>query len=216
MRKIINKKSFILLITFILIALISVVIGLCIKKEKFRDVVYYKGKPYVNLEYNMDIFTYGFNGNDYYEEDIIHPINNEKWDAVYFNGDLFIIEDQVEEAKEYYANDKNYEWFIVFDKDDTELSVPITITKKELKYLYSMDDMDRNETMTFEDIKQFASITKISKDKLVYSIISLAHYKDSWYWKTEIMDDNQEDNYEYIIKLPESLNKKIFELLDAL
>ena len=203
MKKIFNKNVIVLLLSFVMI------ICLILKQESFKDTISYKGKTYVNLEYNMDIFTYGFNGNEYYEEDIIHPIKHKKWDAVYFDGDLYILDKQVKEAKKYYKDDNNYEWFIVFDINDEEVKKSISISKEELKYLYDMENKSRKDTMKFDDIKEFASIKKISKDNTVYALISLANYKDSWYYKTEVMNDNDE---EYIIDLPESLNKKIFDL----
>ena len=207
MKKIFNKNVVVLLLSFIMI------ICLMLKQESFKDTISYKGKTYVNLEYNMDIFTYGFNSNEYYEEDIIHPIKHKKWDAVYFDGDLYILDKQVKEAKKYYKDDNNYEWFIVFDINDEEVKKSILISKEELKYLYDMENKSRKDTMKFDDIKEFASIMKISKDNTVYALISLANYKDSWYYKTEVMNDNDE---EYIIDLPESLNKKIFDLRDSI
>ena len=53
---------------------------------------------------------------------------------------------------------------------------------------------------------------KTSKDKTISAIICLAYYNDSWYYRTEIIDINKEDDPEYIIKLPETLNKKILNL----
>lgn len=207
MKKIFNKNVIVLLLSFIMI------IFLMLKQESFKDTISYKGKTYVNLEYNMDIFTYGFNSNEYYEEDIIHPIKHKKWDAVYFDGDLYILDKQVKEAKKYYNDDNNYEWFIVFDINDEEVKKSISISKEELKYLYDMENKSRKDTMKFDDIKGFASIKKISKDNTVYALISLANYKDSWYYKTEVMNDNDE---EYIIDLPESLNKKILDLRNSI
>jgi len=207
MKKIFNKNVIVLLLSFVMI------ICLILKQESFKDTISYKGKTYDNLEYNMDIFTYGFNSNEYYEEDIIHPIKHKKWDAVYFDGDLYILDKQVKEAKKYYKDDNNYEWFIVFDINDEEVKKSISISKEELKYLYDMENKSRKDTMKFDDIKGFASIKKISKDNTVYALISLANYKDSWYYKTEVMNDNDE---EYIIDLPESLNKKIFDLRDSI
>ena len=207
MKKIFNKNIVVLLLSFI------VIICLMLKQESFKDTISYKGKTYVNLEYNMDIFTYGFNSNEYYEEDIIHPIKHKKWDAVYFDGDLYILDKQVKEAKKYYKDDNNYEWFIVFDINDEEIKKSISISKEELKYLYDIENKSRKETMKFDDIKGFASIKKISKDNTVYALISLANYKDSWYYKTEVMNDNDE---EYIIDLPESLNQKIFDLRNSI
>lgn len=194
----------------IILCILSIILIFVLKAENnLTDSISYKGKKYICLEYNMDIFTYNFNSNDYYEEDIIHPILHDKWDMVYFNGDLFIEEESIKAAKVYYSNDKNYEWFIVFDENDSQITIPIELTEEEIKYIYNMDNMKKTETMTFEEIKMFANITKISKDKKVFSLISLANYKGSWYWKTEIMTDDKAIDEEYIIKLPESLNNKI-------
>ena len=195
----------------ILAFIILVILFFLIKNNnQFRDTITYKGKTYVLLEYNMEIFTYHFNRNDYYEEDIIHPVSSDKWDIIYFNGDLYILDSQIKKATEYYSNDKNYKWFVVFD-DEYEKKIPISINKEELDYLYQLESIEKKQTMTFDDIKQFSNIVKESEDGLVKALIDLVHYEDSWYWKSEIMTD---DDKEYIIKLPDSLSNKIFSLLD--
>jgi hypothetical protein len=177
----------------------------------YRDTITYNDKEYFYLETNTDIFTYFYNSNSYYEEDMIHKIPHNKWDLVFLEGDLFITEEQLSEAIDYYSNDRNYTWFVTTEYNDTEIIFPIDINEKELKYIYNMDNMKKKETMTFDDIEQFANITKISKDQTMFAVISLAKYKNNWYWKTEIMDDNDR---EYIIKLPSSLNQKIEDSLN--
>lgn len=204
-----KKQLFKVLI--ILVFIILVILFFLIKdNNQFRDAITYKGKTYVLLEYNMEIFTYHFNRNDYFEVDIIHPVFHNKWDIVYFNGDLYILDSQIKRATEYYSNDKNYNWFIVFD-DEYEKKIPISINKEELEYLYKLESIEKKQIMTFDDIKQFSNIVKESEDGLVKALIDLVHYEDSWYWKSEIMTD---DDKEYIIKLPDSLSNKIFSLLD--
>ena len=54
------------------------------------------------------------------------------------------------------------------------------------------------------------TLKKVSKDGFISAIICLANYNDSWYYRTEIMNEKDE---EYIIVLPETLNKKIDKLL---
>lgn len=206
------KKSIIILIVVFL--LVGIVLGIVLKlksSDRYEDTIQYDGKRYVLLEYNTDIFTYGHNSNEYFEEDEISPVKHDKWDVVYFEGDLFILDKQVQEATEYYANDGNYEWFVSYENDEKDVKVPINISGKELKYLYDMDNMEKNETILFEQIEQFASIVKISDDDLVYSLISLVQCDNHWYWKTEIMTDNDE---EYVISLPNTLNDKIVEILN--
>lgn len=208
MKKSVLKALFIIAVVLVLCCSVLVFTN---RSKKFRDIVNYNGKTYELLEYNMDIFTYYFKCNDYFEEDAIHPVSNEKWDAVYFNGDVFVEESKVKDAIKLYSHDKNYNWFVTFDKEDSQIKIPLSVTEKELKSLYNMEDFREKETMTFDDIKQFASIVKESKDGFVYALITLAQCYDSWYWKTEIMNDNDE---EYIVPVPETLSEKLFDLAE--
>ena len=213
MKKINLKKYLTSKITFVvliaLIAIISIVLIL-INKEPNLDTVKYKDKTYYLLEYNQDVFTYNFYYNDYLEEELVQPIEHDKWDIVYLNGDLFLPKNEVKKATEYYSDDKNYDWFIIIEKDDTETIIPLTITEEELEYIYDLDNKERKETMVFDDIEMFADITKISKDKTIFALISLARVNHTWYWKTEIMTD---DDREYIIEVPETLNSKLNDIL---
>lgn len=77
-----------------------------------------------------------------------------------------------------------------------------------------MDNMKKNQTILFEDIEMFGTLKKTSKDQTIFSILSLARYNNYWYWKTEIIDVNQDDYHEYVIKLPKSLNTKINKLVN--
>ena len=85
-------KKFIIAGIIVIIVIIFVVFALIKVKSSKMDIVKYHGKRYVLLEYKMDIFTYNHNSNNYYEEDMIHPIIHDKWDVVYFNGDLFVLD----------------------------------------------------------------------------------------------------------------------------
>ena len=211
MKKEINLKMIVIIIITTIMIFPLLLSNEDIKNDKkidtpLKDTVKYKGKTYVLLEYNMDILTYNFNSNGYYEEDKIIPVSNDKWDVVYFNGDLFVLENQVDEATNYYADDSNYEWYIVFDKDDKEIMFPISLNEEEIKYLYNIENVSKDKTIKFDDIKQFASIVKISKDDFIQALTVLVYCDESWHWKTEIMNENDE---EYVIELPRSLNEKI-------
>ena len=202
------------LIFIILVLVFLGIVFICIKKNnnKYVDTIKYEGKTYVLLEYNMDVFTYNYNNsnNTYYEEDIIHIVPNDKWNIAFFNGDLFVLENEVKEAAKYYSDDKNYEWFITFEKGDTEIKKSIDISKKELEYLYNIESINKTKTIVFEDIIEFVDIVKVSKDGFISALMTLIQHKDGIFWKTEIMTD---DDREYIVKLPDSLNKKIFDIL---
>lgn len=132
-----------LVFIFLVIALVVIFIGN--NQYQFEDTITYKGNTYGLLEYNMDIFTYNYNSNNYLEEDVIHSINHNKWNIVYFNGDLFILDKQVKKANNYYSNDKNYEWFIVFDYGDSEVRKPISINSDEIAYLYNIEDVKKRK-----------------------------------------------------------------------
>ena len=209
-----SKNTVIKIVVCLIILTISIGVGIFFwmskDKVELRDTVKYEGNTYVLLEYNLDVFTYNFNSTEeFYDEDEVHPVKHDKWDIVYFGGDLFVLDKQVEEATLYYKDDNNYEWFIVYEEDDKENSKTIAITKEEIEFLYKLDEATREESIAFNKIEQFADIVKISKDGFVEGIISLAKYKDSWYWKTEVMTD---DDKEYVIPLSQSLNSKIVDL----
>lgn len=202
-----NKITFVVLIA--IIAILSIIL-MIVNKEPKLDTVKYKGETYYLLEYNQDVFTYNFYYSGYLEEELVQPIEHKKWDLVYLNGDLFLPRKEVKKATNYYKDDKNYDWFITTEENDIETIVPITLTPEEIEYIYDLDNKEKKDTIVFDDIKQFADITKISKDKTIFALISLAKVNNTWYWKTETMTD---DDQEYVIKLPKSLNDKINEAL---
>ena len=205
------KKIMKIIIPLILIVFLLTISILITDNNKYKDTITYKGKTYELLEHNMDIFTYFYNSNTYLEEDKIHKVSHNKWDILYFNGDLFVLDKQVKKTTKYYQDDKNYNWFITYERDDLLIEKEINLTKKDLDYLYNIESIKKEQTMTFDDIKQFVDIEKVSKDNLIKGRTNFVNYQDSFYWKTEIMTD---DDREYIIKLPESINNKIFSLID--
>ena len=87
--------------------------------------------------------------------------------------------------------------------------MPLHVTSDELEYLYNMENAQKREAFTFDDIEMFSSIVKESRDGFIFALITLARCSDKWYWKTEIMNDNNE---EYMVPLPETLNRKLSEL----
>lgn len=206
-----KKIKIFVAVTIILIVSIILIFN---TKSDFNDTITYNGKTYVYLETNMDVFNYEFNNynNEYYEVDVISEIPHDKWDLIYFNGDLFINKKEAKKAIKYYKSDNNYEWSLIVEKDEIENEFPILISDNELKYLYNMDNVKREETMLFEEIKKFGTLKKTSKDKTIYASICLAKFKDYWYYRTGTIDINKENDPEYVIKLPESLNKKIKDL----
>lgn len=219
MKKFLNTRNIISLIVIVL-ALTTIITMIIINKKDPKnialpkDTITYKGKKYVYLEYNADVFYYDYNNpnNDYFEVDEISPINHEKWDMIFLDGDLFIHENQVKEATKYYSDDKNYEWSIVIENGEKEKTFPISLTESELEYLYNLENFKKEETISFEDIKKFGTLTKTSKDKTVSAVLNFAYCNNYWYWKTEKMTDSKEENLEYVIKLPKTLNNKIEKL----
>ena len=203
-----NKiKVFIVIISVLIVSVIFIIN----RKSTFVYTIKYNWKTYVYLETNMDVFNYEFynNNNNYYEVDIISEIHHDKWDMIYLNGDLFVYEKEVKKEIEYYKDDNNYDWSVIIEQDEIENEFMISVSHNELKYLYNIDNVKKEESMLFEEIEKFGTLKKISKDKTMYAIICLAYFKDYWYYRTSIIDINKENDPEYVIKLPESLNKKI-------
>ena len=205
-----KRKLFIIVAATMAIIFCCILIAVTKNESNYCDTVTYNGKTYELLEYNADILTYSYKSNEYLEIDEIHPAPNEKWDAVYFNGDIFIEESQVKKATGYYSDDNNYNWFAVIESDVGEIKNPLSVTQEELKYLYNMENMKRQKTIVFDDIKHFASIVKESKDGFIFALTTIVHCDNSWYWKTEVMTD---DDREYVIPLPETICKKLFDVM---
>lgn len=195
-----NKLLFVIILFAIMI-----IIGclLFFTGDRYDYVIEYNGKKYVYLEYNSDIFTYGLNKNYNYEVDEIYPIEHDKWDIICLDGDLFVVKNQVREATKYYSDDKNYKWSFCIDVDDEVVEESITISEDELEELYKVDSVKKDKSIYFDEIEAFGSIKKTSKDGFISGITSVAYYNCEWYWKSEIMND---DDKEYIIELPVSLS----------
>ena len=195
-------------VIFVVFCIIAGFIG------KFNDdsvnTIKYNGNKYVLLEYNEDIFTYNYNGTDYFDVDEIYELKHDKWNVIYQEGDLLFLDKDIKAATKYYTDDDNYDWFIVFDSGETELKKNISINEEELENLYNLDKVKFEKTIAFEDIELFADVLKISKDEFVQGITTLALVDGNWYYKTEVMAD---DTREYVIPISESLNKKINDLL---
>ena len=78
------------------------------------------------------------------------------------------------------------------------------------KYISDKKLLNLTKIIIFDDIDMFCDIVKISKDGLVQGLIVLAKVDDNWYYKTEVMTD---DDQEYVIKLSNSLSEKINDLI---
>ena len=207
-----NKNCILkLLILFIVIFIFCFLI-----KGNFNDVdsYEYRGNNYILLEYNTDIFTYNFISDDYYEVDEIYPISHKKWDMIYIEGDLFILDSQVDKATKYYADDKNYNWIFTIDVGDNVEEYSISLSDDEIEYLYNMDNIRREHSLLFDDIEKMGSIKKVSKDNTISALITLGYSNNIWYWRTEVIDVSKENDPEYVIALPKSLNNKIEGLIN--
>lgn len=206
-----------------IVLLILGIVALAGCGNKADDSIYttnYDGQEYAALEYPVNIFYYDYNGNshdNFAEVDGKYPIDSPLWDMIWNAGDLYCISDRAEEAKEYYANDENYVWYVLIDTDeeDNEInSCPIDITAAELEQVYDIENQERDLALFFEDFEEQGSLFKISKDGVVRGTISLCKYKGAWYWKSEVIDESVERDGtwpEYVQPLPQSLSSKIIE-----
>ena len=175
------------------------------------ETINYEGNTYVYMGFNEDIFYYDLSASTYYEEDIVHPISNEKWDMVYLNGDLFILDSQAEAARAYYSDDANYQWVVEIYSDDSEEPdiYPLSISEEDLVCIYGFETAEKKETLSFDQIEQFAMLKKTSEDGLISGSTSLAFYEGTWYWRSEMIDEKTEGWPEYVFRLPETVNTQI-------
>ena len=191
--------------TFIVIGILLLIIGFCIYilSKNNSEKMEYKGNKYVYLEPSKGTFIYSFLSKQEFEVDKIYDVSNDRWNFIYSEGDLYVLDKQYKDAIKYYDNDDNYKYTFVLD-DVGEYS--IKVSDKELKYLYDIDNKKRNISLSFDEIESMGSIVRTSKDGVFIGTISLAQYQGKWYYRTEVMNDKDE---EYMIKLPDSLNNKI-------
>lgn len=178
------------------------------------DTLKYDGDKYVPIQFSQDIFTYFYNGDEYFEEDKSYPIEGAQWEMLYNSGDLFCIKDKSESVNSYYADDANYEWFVTISdvNMEDETTYPITVTEDEIAYLNTVEDMPQETAIFFEQIEIMATLSKVSKDGIVKGATELAYYEGCWYWRSEIIDESREKDGtwpEYVYKLPESLTENI-------
>lgn len=189
----------------IVVILIAAVLGI-VSGFIFNDDVEkmeYKNKEYIYLEQSNGIFIYSYLSDKEFEVDKVYDVSNDKWNFIYSEGDLYVLDKQYKDAINYYDNDDNYKYTFVLDDVDEYY---IKVSDKELKYLYDIDNKKRNISLLFDDIEKMGSIVRTSKDGVFTGTISLAQYQGEWYYRTEVMNDKDE---EYMIKLPDSLNNKI-------
>lgn len=201
-------KKFLILALIIIFVITSSIIAYNYKSFGNNEI-FYKLNQYVYLDFKEDIFYYYYNNTEYLEEDYILEIKHNDWKFLYYNEDLYIREKDYNKAKEYYDNDSNYKFYINIEEEYNSTTIPLTINKDELHYIYNIQNIINKDSIKFEDIEIHGSLTKVSKDQKVTGIISLAYYKNNWYYKTEIMNEKDE---EYIVKLPDSLNQRIKDI----
>lgn len=204
------KKT--LLIVTLLLTICLAMTG-CGNKSK-ADTLEYEGKTYVPVTFNQDIFLCAFGVGGEFETDVTYPIEGAQFDMIHNSGDLFVVESQEGEAASYYQDDANYDWTVsIFAEDEDEDPVmPIDVTAEELEYIYQLEEQEKDLTIFFDDIEQQATLIKTSKDGIARGSIELALYECQWYWRSEIIDENQEKDGtwpEYVYPMPESFQEKV-------
>lgn len=197
------KKKHPIVVIFIA-AVLGILSGLIFNKD--IDTMDYKNNKYIYLEPSKGTFIYSYVSDEYFEVDKIYDVSNDKWNFIYSEGDLFVLDKQYKDAIKYYDNDNNYKYKFILD-DVGEYS--INVSDKEFSYLYDIDNKKRDISLLFDDIENMGSIIKESKDGVFTGTISLAQYKSNWYYRTEVMNGDKE----YMIKLPDTLNNKINEIV---
>lgn len=179
------------------------------EENKPGSKVTYNEQEYVYLQFPSDMFVYSLKESLNFEEDEIVPIKNDKWDMVYYNDDIFILNSQESDAVAYYGSDKNYKWSVDVDTENDFVNFPITLNDQDIAYIYDMPNAEKETTLSFNDIEVFASLVKISNDGLIRASTSLAGYKNAWYWRSEVIDESAKGWPEFVIELPKNLVKQL-------
>lgn len=179
--------------------------------EYHDNTLVYNGETYRYFECPSDIFYYDLTESVDYEEDEYLPIPHEKWNLVYYNGDLFVLDSQSEDAIAYYADRNNYTWSAVIEDPESEdpTVIPLTMSPEDSNYIYNMEDTEWETTLDFDDIDLFATLIKTGDDRLISGSISLAYFEGVWYWRTEIIDENDDGWPEYTVPLPKALSDQL-------
>ena len=63
--------------------------------------------------------------------------------------------------------------------------------------------------------EKFGILSKISKDGLIEGKVDLVLNEGTWYWKSEVIDEEREkdgDYPEFVVELPETLAERISDL----
>lgn len=178
------------------------------------DSIKFEGKKYVILGYPANVFYYDLSTGGVFEEDEIYPIEGCQWDMVYQNGDVYCSKSDFRQASAYYDDYDNYDWFVNIEKGDEEQMYPITVSEEDGAYIYTIDEIDKETAIFFDEIETMGSLLVISKDGIIRGTTSLGEYGRQWYWRSEIIDESRERDGEwpeYIIKLPEQVNREIIE-----
>ena len=178
------------------------------------DTLSYGGETYCYLSFPGDIFYYDLREAMDYEEDAVLPIPHDRWKLVYRDGDLFVLESQWETAVADYADDENYTWSVLVEDPQTEEThvVPVTVSADDRAFIYNMENIKGDTTLFFDDIELFGSLVKTHKDGVISASTSLAYHADTWYWRSETIDDSVEGWPEYVVPLPNSITAQISQL----
>lgn len=183
-----------------------------VREEEIQaDTLTYGDKNYVYLEFPQGIFCYSFAIDLDFDEEGIQPVPHDKFDFVCSEGDLFVAESNLDAAKRYYGDDQNYTWWARVESVELDhlYTVELSLTSEEREYLYAMEGMEKKETMLFEEIEEFATLGKTSKDGLISATTELVWHENAWYWRSEVIDETAEGWPEYIFPLPQSLWERI-------
>lgn len=199
-----NIRVFIILIMIIILSSAGIVAS-----QLNRNQIKYSGQTYVPLQLPQDPYTYFYDKEfEVYDEDTRVLLEDGNFQLLYANEDLYVLKEEAKEAKKYYSQDENYQWYLVEDTAYGEEIKPLSLTEIDLDYISDVEDHDRDMTLFFEDYEKLGSLKKISKDKAISGILSLGYYQDKWYWRSEIIDESQEEDGtwpEYVQEMPESV-----------
>ncbi len=181
------------------------------KETEFFETITYNGNEYLLIEFPNDIFSYDIVTDIEHNEGTVYEIPSDKWSVLYFNGDLFALESEIQEISAFIEADDNYKWLvnIEYANEDNIIEKTIDLSDDELSFIYSLQDAPRVQTVLFDEIEIFGTLCKTSNDGLIIAKTDLLYYAGNWYWRTDEVDESADGWPEYVVLLSESINIKL-------
>ena len=181
------------------------------KDDEYIDSVTYNGKQYSLLVLTDDVFVYGIALNREFEDNVVYEINECQWDIIAYNAELFVVDSQLNDIISYYSDSQSFTFSVTveYTNSDNCFERTVSLSDDEIRFFEQIADMEATETVFFENIEAFGTLTKTSNDGLIFGSTDLLYYNGKWYWRTGAIDYVADGWPEFVIPLTETICEKL-------